>query len=110
MADEDLTGAVHETAALVAYQDGAVVSRTVVDGDGGGVTLFAFAPGEGLSEHTSTRHALVHMLEGRARFTVGGRPLEAGAGQMVLMPANVPHALRALGDGGFKMLLCLVKP
>ncbi len=107
---EDLAGQPWAAVDLVQYQEGSVVSRTVMDGEGGGVTLFAFGPGEGLSEHTSTRHALVHMLEGRAMFAIGGQEMEAGAGDMILMPADVPHALKALGDGGFKMMLCLVKP
>ncbi len=107
---EDLMGQPWATADLVQYQDGSVVSRTVMDGEGGGVTVFAFASGEGLSEHTSSRHALIYMIEGRAKFTVGGREMEAGAGDMIVMPADVPHALKALGDGGFKMILCLVKP
>jgi quercetin dioxygenase-like cupin family protein len=107
---EDLTGRTWVSAELVQYQDGSVVSRTVMEGEGGGVTLFAFAPGEGLSEHTSTRNALVHMLEGRARFTVGGQEMEASGGDMILMPADVPHALQAIGEEGFKMMLCLAKP
>jgi quercetin dioxygenase-like cupin family protein len=97
-------------AEMVVAQAGSVVSRTVVDGSGGGVTLFAFAPGEGLSEHTSTKHALVHMLEGRARFTLGDESFSAAAGDLVAMPAHVPHALAAEADAGFKMLLCLVEP
>lgn len=107
---EELTGQAVAAAQLVQYQSGSVVSRTVVDGEGGGVTLFAFAAGEGLSEHTSTRHALAYLLEGRARFCVGDQEMEAGAGDIVAMPANVPHALEALGDEGFKMMLCLVTP
>ena len=97
-------------AAMVTAQAGSVVSRTVVDGSGGGVTLFAFAAGEGLSEHTSTKHALAHLLEGRAHFTVGGVEHDVGAGDLVFMPANVPHALQAVDAEGFKMLLCLVAP
>ena len=107
---EELHGLAGQTAGLVAIQPGSVVSRTVLEGEGGSVTLFAFGAGQGLSEHTSTKHALVHMLEGRARYTLGGEAFEAAAGDMVVMPANVPHALYAQQDEGFKMLLCLVRP
>jgi len=107
---EELYGNVGATVDLVTTQEGSVVSRAVLEGEGGGVTLFAFGVGEGLSEHTSTKHALVHMLEGRARYTIGDTEFEARAGEMVVMPANVPHALYAVGEAGFKMLLCLVKP
>ena len=108
---EVLVGKTLTTTGLVEYQSGSIVSRTIVDGAGGDVTLFAIAPGEGLSEHTSTRHALALVLEGRAHFTVGEEKMEAGPGDSIAMPANVPHALEApVNSGGFKMMLCLVKP
>jgi len=94
-------------AALVAYQEGSVVSRTLVKRDSGNVTLFAFDEGQGLSEHTAPFDALVQMLEGEAEITIAGKPLRARAGEVVLMPANQPHALRAVTR--FKMLLTMIR-
>lgn len=94
-------------AALVAYQDGSVVSRTLVKRDTGTVTLFAFDEGQGLSEHTAPFDAFVHILEGEAEITIASNPLRARAGEVVLMPANQPHALRAVTR--FKMLLTLIR-
>lgn len=91
----------------VEYQGGAVVSRTVVKKKGGNVTLFAFDQGEGLSEHTTPFDALVQVLDGEARITVGGEEYRVGTGDSILMPADVPHALRA--DVRFKMLLTMIK-
>jgi len=92
---------------LVAYAPGAVVSRTLVDKDRGTVTLFAFDAGQGLSEHSAPYDALVIVLDGRAGVTVGGRPVEAVAGHIVLLPANVPHSVRALER--FKMMLVMIR-
>ena len=94
-------------AGLVEYAEGGVVSRTLAENKGGTVTLFAFDAEQGLSEHTAPFDALVEVLEGRAELTVGGTAVEAEVGQMVLMPADVPHALKALGR--FKMLLTMLK-
>ena len=77
---------------LVAYQEGAVVSRTLVKQEKGTVTLFAFDAGQGLSEHTAPFDALVHILEGEADITISGQPVRARAGEAVLMPASQPHA------------------
>ena len=92
---------------LVAYAPGAVVSRTLVDKDKGTVTLFAFDADQGLSEHSTPYDALVLVLDGRAGVTVGGNPVEAAAGETVLLPANVPHSLRAVER--FKMLLIMIR-
>lgn len=92
---------------LVAYQDGSVVSQTLVKGDAGTVTVFAFAAGEGLSEHEAPFDALVLLLEGRATVTVGGVPHALSAGQMLRLPAHVPHGLHA--DERFKMLLVMIR-
>ena len=92
---------------LVNYQDGAVVSRTLVKGATGTVTLFAFDEGQGLSEHTAPFDALAHLLEGEAEITVSGKPLRTAAGEAVLMPANQPHSLKALSR--FKMLLTMIR-
>ena len=92
---------------LVNYQDGAVVSRTLVTRSTGTVTLFAFDEGQGLSEHTAPFDALAHVLEGQAEIVVSGKPLRTTAGEAVLMPANQPHSLKALSR--FKMLLTMIR-
>jgi quercetin dioxygenase-like cupin family protein len=92
---------------LVEYQDGAVVSRTLVEKKTGTVTLFAFADGQGLSEHTAPFDALVQILDGEAEITISGKALHLQEGEMVIMPANKPHALRAVT--GFKMLLTMIR-
>jgi len=93
--------------ALVAYQDGSIVSRTLAKTNGGTVTLFAFAAGQALSEHTAPFDALVQVLDGRAELVIGGEKVPARAGEIVLMPAHVPHALHAAER--FKMLLVMVR-
>ena len=92
---------------LAAYQDGAVVSRILLKRGGGTVTLFAFDEGQSLSEHTAPFDAIAHVLEGEALITVAGVPLTVAAGDIVLMPANQPHAVAALGR--FKMLLTMIR-
>ena len=92
---------------LVNYQEGAVVSRTLVNRTTGTVTLFAFDDGQGLSEHTAPFDALAYLLEGEAEITVSGKPLRTTAGEAVLMPANQPHSLKALSR--FKMLLTIIR-
>ncbi len=92
---------------LVTVQPGAVVSRTILKADGGTLTLFAFDRGQSLTEHSSPFDALAMILEGDAELTVGGRKVPARAGESVLMPAGVPHAVHA--PAGFKMLLLLLR-
>jgi quercetin dioxygenase-like cupin family protein len=92
---------------LVNYQEGAVVSRTLIHRGTGTVTLFAFDEGQGLSEHTAPFDALAHLLEGEAEIVVSGKPLPTKAGQTVLMPANQPHSLKAVTR--FKMLLTMIR-
>jgi quercetin dioxygenase-like cupin family protein len=92
---------------LVAYQEGAIVSRTLLKRPGGTITLFAFAAGQGLSEHTTPFDAVAAILDGEAEITIAGRPLEVAAGETVLMPANEPHALTARKR--FKMLLTMIR-
>src|SRR6185437_4067831 len=92
---------------LVTYQEGSVVSRTIIKRATGTVTLFAFDEGQGLSEHTAAFDAVAHILEGEAEITVSGKPLRVTAGEAVLMPANQPHALKALSR--FKMLLTMIR-
>jgi quercetin dioxygenase-like cupin family protein len=89
------------------YVAGSVVSRTLARTNGGTLTLFAFDSGQGLSEHTSPFDAFVQVLDGSVDLTIGGKEVRASAGETVLMPALVPHALRAAGR--FKMLLTLVR-
>ena len=92
---------------LTAYQDGAIVSRVLLKRSGGSVTLFAFDAGQDLSEHTAPFDAIAHVLEGEADITIAGTPLRVTAGNMVLMPANQPHALSARTR--FKMLLTMIR-
>ena len=93
---EDLTGKSFDPAGLIAYQDGSVVSRTIVFQKSGTITLFAFDAGEGLSEHTAPFDAIVQVLEGVVEITISGESSRLGRGQMIIMPANQPHALKAL--------------
>jgi len=92
---------------LVAYQSGSIVSREIVKKKTGTVTAFAFDKGQGLSEHTAPFDALVHVLDGAAEISIGGTPHQVGAGEMILMPANITHALRAVER--FKMLLVMIR-
>lgn len=92
---------------LVQYQDGAVISRTLVKKPAGTVTAFAFDAGEGLSEHTAAFDALVLVLEGHAEIAITGKPHRVGAGEFLILPANQPHALRAATR--LKMLLVMIK-
>ncbi len=95
------------TADLVAYQEGSVVSRTVIDKASGTVTLFAFEQGQGLSEHQAPFDALVYILDGAAMVSISGVAHEVAAGEMIILPADKPHALRAATR--FKMLLVMIK-
>ena len=96
-----------ELASLVAYQEGSVVSRTLVEDRAGTVTLFAFDEGQGLSEHTAPYSALLHVLDGEALVTVAGNESRVAAGEAILLPAGKPHAVRA--PVRFKMLLTMVR-
>jgi len=104
---EDLIGQVQTLTDLVQYQPGAVVSRTLIDKQIGTLTLFAFAAEQGLSEHTAPYDACVQVIDGAADITIGGTVHRVTAGQMLIMPANVPHALRSAGP--FKMLLVMIR-
>jgi len=107
MKNENLVGKVENLASLVDYQAGSVVSRTIIDKPAGTMTLFAFDAGQGLSEHTAPFDALVYLLDGMAEVTIAGKPLQLKQGEMVIMPANQPHAVKALHR--FKMLLVMIK-
>jgi quercetin dioxygenase-like cupin family protein len=94
-------------ASLVDYADGAVVSRTLRKSPAGTLTVFAFDRGQGLSEHTTPHEAAVLVLDGAADWTVGGEPVRVGAGEMIGLPAGVPHAVHAAER--FKMLLIMLR-
>ena len=96
-----------KTVTAVSYQDGSIVSKALINKKTGTVTLFAFDKGQSLSEHTAPFDALIVVVEGTVEVMIGGRAHRAGPGDMVGLPANVPHALRALDP--FKMLLVMVK-
>ncbi len=104
---EGMVTGVNALADLVAYQKGAVVSRTILDKETGTVTLFSFDEGQGLSEHTAPFDALVYLLDGDAEISISGKPHHLKAGEMVIMPANQPHALRATKR--FKMILTMIR-
>ncbi len=105
--DEKLLAQKAKGADLVDYRESSVVSRTILDKKTGTVTLFAFDQGQGLSEHTAPFDALVYLLEGEAEITISGRILRLKQGEMVIMPANQPHALRA--SEKFKMILTMIR-
>ncbi len=104
---DNLLGQVLKLNDMLQYQEGSIVSRTIVNKPAGTCTLFAFDKGQGLSEHTAPFDALVHLLDGEAEVTISGNPLQVKQGEMVIMPANQPHALRATNR--FKMLLVMIK-
>ncbi|PIE90018.1 MAG: cupin [Acidobacteria bacterium] len=98
---------VYQLADLVAYEKGKVASLTLTQQPGVGVTVFAIDEGEGLNTHSAPGDAMVHVLDGQVEITIGSEKYRLEAGQMIVMPAGVPHALAALKP--FKMLLVLVK-
>lgn len=102
----ELQGVVAQSA-LVEYQPGAVVSRTLVKKPAGTVTAFAFAAGEGLSEHTAPFDALVLTIEGECEISIGGTPHRLTAAQLLRLPAGQPHAVKAVTP--FKMILVMIR-
>ena len=92
---------------LVKYQENAVVSSEIIKKDTGTVTVFAFDKGQGLSEHTAPFDALVNVIDGRAEVSISGKPFTVKEGEMIIMPANKPHSLKAVEK--FKMLLVMIK-
>ena len=92
---------------LVNYQDGSIVSREIIRKSTGTVTIFAFDKGQGLSEHTAPFDALITILDGEAEVTIAGQAYQMEQGQMVILPANKTHALKALSK--FKMLLVMIR-
>jgi quercetin dioxygenase-like cupin family protein len=106
IAERDSGGLLSFTGSIE-YQDGAVVSRTILKHDSGSVTLFAFDAGQGLSEHTTPHEALVQIVEGEAEITISGRTHRVKQGEMIRMPAGEPHAVRAATR--FKMILTMIR-
>jgi quercetin dioxygenase-like cupin family protein len=102
-----IAGKVWKLADMVAYQEGAVVSRTILEKEAGTVTVFAFDQGQNLSEHTVPFDALVHILDGRALITISGVPHSLEAGDLILMPGNHPHEVKA--SDRFKMMLTMIR-
>jgi quercetin dioxygenase-like cupin family protein len=92
---------------LIDYQDGSIVSRTLIDKKAGTVTLFAFDEGQGLSEHTAPYDALVQVIDGEANVVISGKSVRLKKGEITIMPANEPHVLKAVTR--FKMLLTMIK-
>ena len=104
---EDIISKVVTLADLVDYQEGSVVSRTLLKKDTGTITLFAFGEGEGLSEHTTPFDAPVYVLDGEVEITISGETSSVKAGEMLIMPADEPHSLKAVKK--FKMLLIMIR-
>lgn len=105
--NEQYRGHTISPATFIEYQEGSVVSKTLVQRPTGTVTLFAFDEGQGLSEHSAPFDATVVVLDGKTEITIAGTPNVVGSGEMIIMPANEPHALKALEK--FKMLLIMIK-
>jgi len=105
--EESLTGRAVEMNGLVSYQSGAVVSRTLIDKKVGTVTLFSFAAGQGLSEHTVPYDAFVQIIDGAAEVTIDAKVHRVSTGEFIIMPANIPHSLKAVEK--FKMMLVMIR-
>ena len=106
-AKEKIEKKVVELADFIAYQEGSVVSREIVSKAAGSVTLFAFDAGQGLSEHSAPFDALVYIVDGTVEIVISGEKYVLQAGEMILMPAHEPHALKAVKK--FKMMLTMLK-
>ena len=104
---DELKGKALNLADSVGYADGAIVSKTLLDKKAGTLTLFAFDAGQGLSEHTAPYDATVCVLDGVGTMVIDGEKVTAKAGEMVIMPANIPHDVRA--EERFKMLLIMIR-
>lgn len=92
---------------LIEYADGSIVSKTLLDKSAGTLTLFSFDKGQNLSEHTSPYDAVVQILDGKARLIIGGERKDVSQGHIIIMPANVPHAV--IAEERFKMLLTMIR-
>ncbi len=98
---------VNRMASFVDYQEGSIVSRTIIDKKAGTITFFAFDKGQGLSEHVAPYDALVSMLDGEAQILISGKAFDVKEGEMIILPAKKPHALKATAR--FKMMLVMIK-
>ncbi len=105
--NENATGTPFNLDAHIAYFDESVVSKTLLKKEAGNITLFAFEAGQGLSEHTAPFDAVVYIVDGEAQITIGGENQTVTAGELLVMPANIPHALHAAQR--FKMLLVMIR-
>ena len=105
--ENDLQSVPLNVSGLINYQAGSVVSKTILSKKTGNVTLFAFDAGQGLSEHTAPFDAMVNIIDGEAEVTLGGSVQNVKAGEMIILPANIVHALKALKS--FKMILTMIK-
>jgi len=105
--NDSLRGTALTMTDLIGYQEGSVVSRTLIDKKIGTVTVFAFGAGQGLSEHTVPYDALVQILDGDAEITIAGTVHKLAAGRMIIMPAGKPHSVKAVRR--FKMLLVMIR-
>ena len=104
---DELSAQVMRLADMVGYQDGSVVSRTLMNQPAGTITLFAFDKGQELSEHTTPYAAMVNVLDGEATITIAGQAYDLNEGDMIIMPANQPHAVKAAER--FKMMLTMIR-
>jgi quercetin dioxygenase-like cupin family protein len=104
---ESCLGKPQRLAELIAYSEDSIVSKTILDTPAGTITLFAFDKGQKLSEHTAPYNAVVQVLDGSAHLTIGGENVSVPAGQIIIMPANVPHSVVAKEK--FKMLLTMIR-
>ena len=107
MKKNDLKAKTVKTKDLIGYNESSVISRTIIDKPSGTITAFSFDKGQGLSEHTSPYDATVQILDGEATLVIGGRDVRVGAGELVIMPAHVPHAVRA--EQRFKRLRIMIR-
>lgn len=103
----ELIGTALTLSELVSYQDGSVVSKTLIDKKIGTLTMFSFGSGQGLSEHTAPFDAVVQVVDGEAEVIINGKAQTVSAGQLIIMPANIPHELKAVKP--FKMLLTMIR-
>ena len=105
--NEPLKGKAIDLKDFIDYSEGSIVSKTLVDKKTGTLTLFAFDSGQGLSEHSAPFDAVVQIIDGEAELVIGGKSVKSCSGQMVIMPANIPHSVKACGK--FKMLLTMIR-
>lgn len=107
MNNQNLKKQILNLESLLDYQEGSIVSRAIINKEAGTITLFSFDKGESLSEHTAPYDALVYVFDGEAEIIISGEKFVLNKGQMIIMPANEPHALKALEE--FKMMLIMIK-